>query len=283
MIFFFFDSQDLFWSKSQIFIHFVDQQKLSQFFLLWPSGCDPFLNLCMLSLTREVDFWNFADTALYIDTWMMFLARERAIKTVHRAMKVYYQIHSVSTWNCVVNSNNEFDPLEEVIVGRIEGATIPQWHVSGKAVWPKRHWDMYRNKSGHPFPSNLMELAVIELDNFASILEVDLTAESRQSYTHIISIFLCHNFFFLQGWGCKSSSTGSIKRWLQPALLHTGFCMQQWALRSYAKRCSPSSWERDNRGTDGMAFTLFWVSSIQVFLLSWKFNSLIIQRSYAER
>jgi len=59
-----------------------------------------------------------------------------------------------------------------VIVGRIEGATIPQWHVSGKAVWPKKHWDMYRRKSGQPFPSKLMELAAIELNNFAAILEV---------------------------------------------------------------------------------------------------------------
>jgi hypothetical protein len=36
--------------------------------------------------------------------------------------------------SCIVNSHNEFDPLEEVIVGRVEGSTIPEWHVSGKAV-----------------------------------------------------------------------------------------------------------------------------------------------------
>ena len=58
--------------------------------------------------------------------------------------------------NCVVNSHSEFDPLEEVIVGRVEGATIPEWHVSGKAVWPDRHWDMYKTKSGQPFPKELM-------------------------------------------------------------------------------------------------------------------------------
>lgn len=42
------------------------------------------------------------------------------------------QLRHVSS--CVVNSHNEFDPLEEVIVGRVEGSTIPEWHVSGKAV-----------------------------------------------------------------------------------------------------------------------------------------------------
>ena len=56
----------------------------------------------------------------------------------------------------VVNSHNEFDPLEEVIVGRVEGATIPEWHVSGKAVWPPKHWDMYKSKKGQAFPPELM-------------------------------------------------------------------------------------------------------------------------------
>jgi glycine amidinotransferase len=75
--------------------------------------------------------------------------------------------------NCIVNSHSEFDPLEEVIVGRVEGATIPEWHVSGKAVWPDRHWDMYKTKSGQPFPKELMIKAAEELDNFAKILEAE--------------------------------------------------------------------------------------------------------------
>jgi glycine amidinotransferase len=73
----------------------------------------------------------------------------------------------------VVNSHNEFDPLEEVIVGRVEGSTIPEWHVSGKAVWPDKWWDMYRTKSGQPFPKELVEGAKRELDNFAKILEAE--------------------------------------------------------------------------------------------------------------
>ncbi|CAM9120843.1 unnamed protein product [Chrysoparadoxa australica] len=72
---------------------------------------------------------------------------------------------------CVVNSHNEWDPLEEVIVGRVEGATIPEWHVSGKAVWPAKHWDMFKDKAGQPFPKELMDGAVKELDNFQHILE----------------------------------------------------------------------------------------------------------------
>ena len=74
---------------------------------------------------------------------------------------------------CVVNSHNEFDPLEEVIVGSVKGATLPEWHVSGKAVWPEKWWSMYKNQSGQPFPPELMTKASEELDNFAKILEAE--------------------------------------------------------------------------------------------------------------
>jgi hypothetical protein len=52
---------------------------------------------------------------------------------------------------------------EEVIVGRVEGSAIPEWHVSGKAVWPTKWWDMYKTKSGQPFPADLMTKG-IEID-----------------------------------------------------------------------------------------------------------------------
>jgi glycine amidinotransferase len=42
-------------------------------------------------------------------------------------------------------------------VGRVEGATIPEWHQSGKAVWPKRWWEMYKTKYGQSFPPELIK------------------------------------------------------------------------------------------------------------------------------
>lgn len=58
---------------------------------------------------------------------------------------------------CIVNSHTEWDPLEEVIVGRVDDATIPEWHVSGKAVWPAKYWDMYKDKAGQTFPKDLVQ------------------------------------------------------------------------------------------------------------------------------
>ncbi|CAN0165290.1 unnamed protein product, partial [Laminaria digitata] len=73
----------------------------------------------------------------------------------------------------VVNSHTEWDPLEEVIVGRVDDATIPEWHVSGKAVWPAKHWDMYKNSAGQSFPKELVQKAAEELDNFSKILRAE--------------------------------------------------------------------------------------------------------------
>ena len=39
----------------------------------------------------------------------------------------------------VVNSFHEWDPLEEVIVGRLGGAAIPPWHITVKATMPQRY------------------------------------------------------------------------------------------------------------------------------------------------
>lgn len=58
--------------------------------------------------------------------------------------------------DCIVNSHTEWDPLEEVIVGRVDDATIPEWHVSGKAVWPSKHWKMYKEHAGESFPKELV-------------------------------------------------------------------------------------------------------------------------------
>ena len=43
-----------------------------------------------------------------------------------------------------------------MIVGSVQGATLPEWHVSGKAVWPSKYWDMYKTQSGQQFPAELM-------------------------------------------------------------------------------------------------------------------------------
>jgi glycine amidinotransferase len=71
----------------------------------------------------------------------------------------------------VVNAFNEWDPLEEVIVGVIEGACVPTWHVALEATMPPNQRDFYRRNGGKPFPREQVDAARKELDEFVHILE----------------------------------------------------------------------------------------------------------------
>ena len=70
-----------------------------------------------------------------------------------------------------VNSYNEWDPLEEVIVGVIEGASIPSWHVSLQAAMPGKQRKFFQQFGGKPFPKEQIEAAKKDLEGFVHILE----------------------------------------------------------------------------------------------------------------
>ncbi|WP_282796209.1 amidinotransferase [Streptomyces sp. CC224B] len=70
-----------------------------------------------------------------------------------------------------VNSHTEWDPLEEVVVGRLEGATFPSSHpvvTSNVPPWAAR---LQGFASGFKYPSVLVEPAQRELDEFITLLE----------------------------------------------------------------------------------------------------------------
>jgi glycine amidinotransferase len=74
---------------------------------------------------------------------------------------------------CPVNSYNEWDPLEEVIVGRLEGATIPPHHISVIYNIPPRLGRLYRLVGGWRYPRLLRGPAQRELDEFIHILRAE--------------------------------------------------------------------------------------------------------------
>jgi glycine amidinotransferase len=71
----------------------------------------------------------------------------------------------------IVNAYNEWDPLEEVIVGVIEGASIPSWNVSLRATMPEKQWKFFKQFGGKPFPEEQIEAAKKDLEEFVHILE----------------------------------------------------------------------------------------------------------------
>jgi len=76
-------------------------------------------------------------------------------------------IHSIS----VVNSYNEWDPLEEVVVGILDGATVPEWHVQLRSTMPEKYWDFYKQNGGKPFPEEQVKAGKKDLEEFVHILE----------------------------------------------------------------------------------------------------------------
>lgn len=70
-----------------------------------------------------------------------------------------------------VSSHNEWDPLEEVIVGRIDDAVVPEWHVTIESTMPESGWDFFRRNGGQRFPQDMIERAREELESFVVLLE----------------------------------------------------------------------------------------------------------------
>ncbi len=71
----------------------------------------------------------------------------------------------------VVNSHNEWDPLEETIVGRIDDAVVPEWHVTLESTMPESAWAFFRRHGGERFPQDMLDRAREELDGFVALLE----------------------------------------------------------------------------------------------------------------
>ncbi|MFE5737905.1 amidinotransferase [Streptomyces celluloflavus] len=70
-----------------------------------------------------------------------------------------------------VNSHNEWDPLEEIIVGRLEGATMPSNHPVVACNVPPWVARLQGLAAGFKYPRMMIETAQRELDQFIALLE----------------------------------------------------------------------------------------------------------------
>jgi glycine amidinotransferase len=71
-----------------------------------------------------------------------------------------------------VNSHNEWDPLEEIIVGRLEGATMPSNHPVVTCNIPNKAAACVQSLvAGLHYPRIMVEPAQRELDGFVALLQ----------------------------------------------------------------------------------------------------------------
>ncbi|HEY0754738.1 MAG TPA: hypothetical protein VGD98_12310 [Ktedonobacteraceae bacterium] len=75
-----------------------------------------------------------------------------------------------------MNSFNEWDPLEEVIVGRVDDAMVPSWDVIDVATLPNNSveiFDQLIGTRGRPYSAELVQAAQTCLKNLIHILEAE--------------------------------------------------------------------------------------------------------------
>jgi glycine amidinotransferase len=72
-----------------------------------------------------------------------------------------------------VRSHNEWDPLEEAIVGVVEGAAVPPWTAVLEATMPPEQKAFFRANAGRPFPAERIDAARRDLEGFVHLLEAE--------------------------------------------------------------------------------------------------------------
>eukprot|EP00795_Rhopilema_esculentum_P000231 gene231-9870_t len=92
------------------------------------------------------------------------------LQTVRRAHQQILQ-QTDNALSSPVCSYNEWDPLEEVIVGRAENSCVPKMTVEVKANTSESHWEFYEKNGGKLFPDAHVMKAVDEIEEFCNILE----------------------------------------------------------------------------------------------------------------
>ncbi len=81
-----------------------------------------------------------------------------------------------------VNAHNEWDPLEEIIVGVVESARVPPWEpVTPAVVHHEELLGFYRQHGGQPWPQPLLDAAQKDLDELVHILQAEGVTVRRPS------------------------------------------------------------------------------------------------------
>lgn len=75
---------------------------------------------------------------------------------------------------CPVSSWNEWDPLEEVLVGRLDGAMFPDWNRINEHTVPPGDWSIIERAAGgagNPYSTPMLQAAQRALDGLIQVFE----------------------------------------------------------------------------------------------------------------
>lgn len=97
-------------------------------------------------------------------------------------------------YRSVVNSHNEWDSLQEIIVGRVEGATVPQFEAGVKVDAPSGYWNFFQQLGGQLFPEDLVETAAKELEEFCRVLQAEGVTVRRPDIVDFSQVYTTPDF-----------------------------------------------------------------------------------------
>lgn len=89
-------------------------------------------------------------------------------------IQVKTNLNEPTSPSCPVRSYNEWDPLEEVIVGVLDDAMFPSWNTINKVIVPPGSWNLVEElvgEGGIPYPKEMIEAAQKDLNEFVHILK----------------------------------------------------------------------------------------------------------------
>lgn len=105
-----------------------------------------------------------------------------------------------------VSSYTEWDPLEEVVVGRLAGGVFPSWQGSMSATMPESSWRLFQERGGSPLPRELVRLAEHELEGFVRRLDREgVTVVRPEPTSH-------RRRFATPGWTCDGGLYAAMPR-----------------------------------------------------------------------
>lgn len=73
--------------------------------------------------------------------------------------------------NNKIGVKDPFGKVRRIIVGIVDGAMIPELHISVKATMPKKHLDFFKKNGGKRFPRKYVRKAKKELNNLTKLLQ----------------------------------------------------------------------------------------------------------------
>jgi glycine amidinotransferase len=136
-------------------------------------------------------------------------------------------VRSIQPKQSPVCSYTEWDLLEEVIVGVVDGGSFPPRHIAVDAILSEEQRKLFHQNAGKPFSPEQIAAANQELDEFVTILEGEgVTVRRPESVNHLSS-------FGAPGW----TSTGLYNAMPRDVLLVIGTkiieCPLAWRSRYF--------------------------------------------------